>query len=190
MSRRPLFTQGGGRTPVKLPESRIEAAHAAKPGLKSDLANGQRAGVEKPFGSLNPQRLGDLSRRSPEMFPEEARKMARSNAQPLGQVFHAAVIECTLLEQAERPLDRRPSALPGWTEGRRFRSAAQAGTVPGRLGGCRACIETDVLRQRLLHAANRTAVDASGSNGDEEQAVERRVPPQSRFVAGFEIEHA
>ena len=124
------------------------------------------------------------------MCPEQARKVARSNAQPVGQILDTAVIEGASLKQPERPFDRCLRSFPSRAEGRRFRPASKAGTVSGLLGRGGAWVETHVLRKRLLYAANRTAIDPGRSYGDEKQAVERRVASQPRLITGFEIEHA
>ena len=124
----------GGRLPVKIGESGMEAAQASEAGTVCDLGDLQVGLVQQALGALQAQRLGGLARARADMALEQPRQVARADAEALRQRVDAPVVEHPVLDQPERARDGGPGAVPGRAERRGLRPAAQAWPVAVALG--------------------------------------------------------
>jgi len=139
--------------------------------------------VEQFFREVHTTRERDVERRRAEMLQEETPKMAARDADPIGQPLHPAVIQSTLGDQPERAGYERGGAEPGGRAGRGFRPAAKAWAESRRFGGGGGRKIPDVFVLWRACRTNWTAIDTGAGDGDEEAAVEARVPRSARAVA-------
>ena len=116
--------------------------------------------------------------------------MAGADAEAVGEPGDVAHFERARVDQLQRPADRRPRAVPGQRERGRFRPAAAARPKPIGLRGGGARIVAHVLRQRLAHRTDRTAIDPGGQHGDEDETVEDSIVAVPDALAVSEVEAA
>ena len=161
----------------------VEAAEAPEARRVRDLIDREGRFVEQFFREVHTTRERDVERRRAEMLQEETPKMAARDADPIGQPLHPAVIQSTLGDQPERAGYERGGAEPGGRAGRGFRPAAKAWAESRRFGGGGGRKIPDVFVLWRACRTNWTAIDTGAGDGDEEAAVEARVPRSARAVA-------
>jgi hypothetical protein len=126
-------------------------------------------------------RLCHGERRSAYVLEEQPIEVPRANADPGGELADRGLIERAFLDETQRaPHDRRGSE-PRWCTRRSLGAAAE--TRPeARFGGRRRghVIAHVASPGGRRCRADRTAVNARGSHGDEELAVEARIAAQAR----------
>src|SRR5215471_117602 len=101
------------------------------------------------------------------MAQKESPQMARAHSQLFRKWFNAAFSQSTLSNEPQGSRDGSLRPGPSRCSRRALRAASETGTKAG-LGGC-GCREivSDVLLLRRRRRANRTAIDATGTDGDE-----------------------
>src|SRR5947209_1653318 len=109
--------------------------------------------------------------------------MTAGDAQPIGQPLNTVVIESALADQPQPAGHESGSTEPRGRAGRRFRPAAKARAESRGLGRCGGRKIPNVLVLWRACRANGTAIDAGTGDGDEEAAVESRIPRSTRPVA-------
>lgn len=150
----------------------------------------KRAFIEQPFCAPNAQGLRCLNWRGPNVPGEQPRKMPHTHAKTGGEVFDRSMIQRAVLDHLQGTLYGRPRSLPCRTKWRSLGAASQTGTIACPLGRCGCRVIDDIFRQRMLHRAHWTAIDACRSDSGKEQSVISRIAPQSRIITGVEIKHA
>jgi len=173
---------------IALLEERVEAAQAAEAAGKGHVGHRQGRIGEQPLGEQQALGLCKFHRRDAELGAEGAPQVPIGNAQSPRHGFQAAVFQRAVFDQPRRGLSEARGRVHAGIAGRQLRPAAQAGPVPGGLGGRRARVEAAVLASRRLHRAHRAAVDPGRGHRDEEAPVEARVARAQRAVAGVGIE--
>ena len=93
-------------TLVDLGEHSIEAPKAAETGTEGNFGQGQVRRIDHSLGPLHTGGFGDLRRTRGKMLLEQSAQMARTNPKMLRQRFDSAIIEGTLIDQAQCALDR------------------------------------------------------------------------------------
>jgi hypothetical protein len=126
--------------------------------------------------------------RSTKVLPEEPAQLPFHDTQAFGQGSQIApVIERPMLDQGERAVDRIRRASPRANIGRRFRPAAQAGSIARLLSRRRGRIEDHVVSFWRGSRAHWAAIDARRLHSAEEAAIEARVARLDGAVASVLI---
>jgi hypothetical protein len=105
----------------------------------------------------------------------------------MGEPGDPIALDDAVTDQPHGPTDGIGSYVPLRRSGRGIRQAAFAGAVAGGMSGCRGRVEGDVAPLRRDGRTRWAAVDAGGAHGDEEDAVEARVPTGHRSIAALGI---
>ena len=95
------------------PDGVVEAPNAREAGRVRDLGHRQRALLEELAGEVRASRLRDRLRRRADVRREEPAKVARADAEPLGERLEAEVVGVARLDEAERPRHGGGRARPG-----------------------------------------------------------------------------
>src|SRR5262245_16022600 len=123
------------------------------------------------------------------MLSEQARQVARADAQSCRERTRAVAIESARLDQDQGALDGCPGTLPRRAERSCFGPAAQARSIAGALRRCRGWIEANIARKRGTRRTHRTAVYPRRSDGNEHHAVQGTVASLQSFILSAEIKH-
>ena len=183
------LAQLGWRAAITGADDFVEAPQRGETGGQRDLGHRQLRVGDHLHGALDAPGLGDFDGGGAEVVTEQAGEVAGADAAARRQGFYRAVsIQCASVDEFQGAFDRGFRAVPGRAEGGAFGAAFQTGAVPGAFGSSGAGEEIDVAGERLAHAADRAAINAGGSDGDEEDAVVRRIAGEPRGVHGVEIE--
>src|SRR5712691_4629659 len=106
--------------------------------------------------------------------------MAAGDAEPFGQPLNALVFQNALADEPQRAGHHRGGAEPRRRAWRGFGTAAKARAESCRFGGGGGRKIPDVFVLWRTCRANWTAIDTGAGDGDEEAAVESRVPRSAR----------
>jgi hypothetical protein len=166
----------------------VELPHAAEPGGERDLREAQVGGLDQDPGGLRPLGPGQRQRSGAEFGGEHPVQVPLGVAEPARQPRHALAVDHAVTDQPHRTAHHVGADVPLRRAGSGVRAAAAAGPEAGplRRGGAR--VEGDVLRLGCGGRAGRPAVDAGGSDGRVEPAVEPLVAAVHRPVAALEIQ--
>ena len=132
--------------------------------------------------------LGDGHWRRAEVRDKEIPQMPGANSKPLRKGLNTIFIKCAFPDQSQCSRNRRRRSGPSRRSRRSLRPAAQTRPVSGLSSGSRGGIIVDVLFFRGRGRADRTAVDGSRLDGNEEPPVEARIASLAGSLAGFAIE--
>jgi len=174
---------------VKEPlEDFVEAANAAESRRQRHFGHRQACLVNQLLRQQDTSCLCDRDRGRTEVLSKQEPELSLSDAQAFGEAIDTGFIECTSVDERQRPRHgvRRPA--PGGKLWRRFRPTAQARAETSFLRRCCRRVERHVSPFRHRGRADRTAIDPGCSDPGEEPTVEARVASPERAITRVNIE--
>lgn len=123
------------------------------------------------------------------MSSEQAREVTRAHPEPTGQCVDVGAVERALLDEGERPLDGRRSALPGRAKRSSLGTASEAGAKAGTLRSGRAAEEFHIVRERRASRTHGPAVDAGRLDRHEHDTIQCGVAASKGIILGGEVVH-
>ena len=124
------------------------------------------------------------------MLRKESPQLALTNAQSLGQILDALLVQSAFQNHPDSPGNHSYRTQPSWSAGGRLWAAPFAGTKASRLCLCGICEQVCILRPRKRHRADVPAIQTSTRSPGKETTVKARITAVDSLPTDMRVKDA